>query len=70
MYGECGVAVSPLVKPKSTDSILRIKLSTGMGHNAYGEIAWPNDLPYMVTKALGGWLSDSGPHRLQWLIGF
>ena len=29
------------------DSVLRSKLAKGMGHNSYGEIAWPNDLLYL-----------------------
>jgi cytochrome b6-f complex subunit 4 len=33
-----------LVKPSVNDPTLRVKLSKGMGHNTYGEIAWPNDL--------------------------
>jgi len=29
------------VKPAIGDPILRVKLAKGMGHNSYGEIAWP-----------------------------
>jgi len=28
------------------DLVLRAKLAKGMGHNYYGELAWPNDLLY------------------------
>ena len=29
-----------------SDPALRAKLSKGMGHNLYGEAAWPNDILY------------------------
>ena len=41
-----------LVKPNANDSLLRKKLSNGMGHNYYGEIAWPNDLLYMFPVCI------------------
>jgi cytochrome b6/cytochrome b6-f complex subunit 4/photosystem II CP47 chlorophyll apoprotein len=31
-------------KPDLNDPVLRAKLAKGMGHNYYGEPAWPNDL--------------------------
>ena len=31
-------------KPDLSDPVLRAKLAKGMGHNYYGEPAWPNDL--------------------------
>ncbi len=34
-------------KPDLSDPALRAKLAKGMGHNYYGEIAWPNDILYM-----------------------
>lgn len=43
-----------LVKPSGQDSLLRKKLAVGMGHNSYGEIAWPNDLLYMFPVCILG----------------
>ncbi len=34
-------------KPDLNDPKLRAKLKMGMGHNYYGEPAWPNDLLYV-----------------------
>jgi hypothetical protein len=36
--------MSTLKKPDLSDPKLRAKLAKGMGHNYYGEPAWPNDL--------------------------
>ena len=36
-----------LVRPDTNSQLLRAKLSLGVGHNSYGEQAWPNDLLYM-----------------------
>ena len=36
--------MSVLKKPDLADPKLRAKLAKGMGHNYYGEPAWPNDL--------------------------
>ena len=36
--------MSVIKKPDLTDPKLRAKLAKGMGHNYYGEPAWPNDL--------------------------
>ena len=36
-----------LKKPNLSSSNLRIKLAKGIGHNYYGEPAWPNDLLYI-----------------------
>ncbi len=50
--------MSVLKKPDLSDPQLRAKLAKGMGHNYYGEPAWPNDLLYtfpiviMATIAL------------------
>ena len=41
-------------KPDLTDPILRAKLAKGMGHNYYGEPAWPNDLLYMFPVVILG----------------
>jgi hypothetical protein len=38
--------MSVIKKPDLTDPKLRAKLAKGMGHNYYGEPAWPNDLLY------------------------
>jgi cytochrome b6-f complex subunit 4 len=34
--------------------VLRAKLSKGMGHNYYGELAWPNDLSYIFPVVILG----------------
>jgi cytochrome b6-f complex subunit 4 len=39
--------MSVIKKPDLTDPKLRAKLAKGMGHNYYGEPAWPNDLLYV-----------------------
>ena len=36
-----------LVYPNLRDPVLRLQLGKGLGHNTYGEPAWPNDLLYM-----------------------
>ena len=41
-----------LVQPDVRDPILRAKLAKGIGHNSYGEIAWPNDLLYMFPVCI------------------
>ena len=43
-----------LKKPDLTDPTLRAKLAKGMGHNYYGEPAWPNDLLYMFLVVILG----------------
>ena len=54
-----------LKKPDLTDPKLRAKLAKGMGHNYYGEPAWPNDLLYIFPS------SDPGHHRLhRWALCF
>lgn len=45
---------SVIKKPDLTDPILRAKLAKGMGHNYYGEPAWPNDLLYMFPVVILG----------------
>ena len=37
-------------KPDLSDPVLRAKLAKGMGHNYYGEPAWPNDLLYIFVR--------------------
>jgi cytochrome b6-f complex subunit 4 len=41
-------------KPDLSDPVLRAKLAKGMGHNYYGEPAWPNDLLYMFPVVIFG----------------
>ena len=41
-------------KPDLTDPKLRAKLAKGMGHNYYGEPAWPNDLLYIFPVVILG----------------
>jgi cytochrome b6-f complex subunit 4 len=43
-----------LKKPDLTDPVLRAKLAKGMGHNYYGEPAWPNDLLYIFPVVIMG----------------
>ena len=40
--------------PDLTDPKLRAKLAKGMGHNYYGEPAWPNDLLYIFPVVILG----------------
>nr|YP_009296763.1 cytochrome b6/f complex subunit IV [Bangiopsis subsimplex]AOM66106.1 cytochrome b6/f complex subunit IV [Bangiopsis subsimplex]ARO90337.1 cytochrome b6-f complex subunit 4 [Bangiopsis subsimplex] len=46
--------MSVLKKPDLTDPKLRAKLAKGMGHNYYGEPAWPNDLLYTFPIVILG----------------
>lgn len=41
-------------KPDLSDPKLRAKLAKGMGHNYYGEPAWPNDLLYVFPIVIMG----------------
>ena len=41
-------------KPDLSDPILKEKLAKGMGHNYYGEPAWPNDLLYIFPVVILG----------------
>ena len=41
-------------KPDFGDPKLRAKLAQGMGHNYYGEPAWPNDLLYIFPVVILG----------------
>ncbi|MEY2984879.1 MAG: hypothetical protein RLZZ568_1496 [Cyanobacteriota bacterium] len=41
-------------KPDLSDPELRAKLAKGMGHNYYGEPAWPNDILYMFPICILG----------------
>ena len=44
--------MSIIKKPNLTDPKLRAKLAKGMGHNYYGEPAWPNDLLYIFPVCI------------------
>jgi cytochrome b6-f complex subunit 4 len=46
--------MSTQIKPDLSDPALRAKLAQGMGHNYYGEPAWPNDLLYMFPVVILG----------------
>ncbi|MEM1367674.1 MAG: cytochrome b6-f complex subunit IV [Cyanobacteria bacterium P01_H01_bin.15] len=48
--------MSTLKKPDLSDPKLRAKLAQGMGHNYYGEPAWPNDLLYTFPIVILGTL--------------
>lgn len=41
-------------KPDLSDPVLKAKLAKGMGHNSYGEPAWPNDLLYIFPVCIFG----------------
>ena len=46
--------MSVIKKPDLSDTKLRAKLAKGMGHNYYGEPAWPNDLLYIFPIVIFG----------------
>ena len=46
--------MSVIKKPDLSDPQLRAKLAKGMGHNSYGEPAWPNDLLYVFPVVILG----------------
>ena len=46
--------MATLKKPDLSDPQLRAKLAKGMGHNYYGEPAWPNDLLYVFPVVILG----------------
>jgi cytochrome b6-f complex subunit 4 len=46
--------MSTLKKPDLSGVQLRAKLAQGMGHNYYGEPAWPNDLLYVFPIVILG----------------
>jgi len=52
--------MSTLKKPDLSDPTLRAKLAKGMGHNYYGEPAWPNDLLYIFPVVILGTIACSG----------
>jgi cytochrome b6-f complex subunit 4 len=46
--------MATIKKPDLADPALRAKLAQGMGHNYYGEPAWPNDLLYIFPVVIMG----------------
>jgi len=46
--------MATIKKPDLSDPDLRAKLAQGMGHNYYGEPAWPNDLLYIFPVVILG----------------
>ena len=52
--------MSIIKKPDLTDPNLRAKLAKGMGHQYYGEPAWPNDLLYMFPVVILGTIGCIG----------
>lgn len=46
--------MATIKKPDLSDPVLREKLKKGMGHNYYGEPAWPNDLLYIFPVVILG----------------
>jgi cytochrome b6-f complex subunit 4 len=46
--------MATIKKPDLSDPKLRAMLSQGMGHNYYGELAWPNDLLYVFPIVILG----------------
>jgi len=46
--------MATIKKPDLSDPQLRAKLAQGMGHNYYGEPAWPNDLLYVFPIVILG----------------
>ncbi|MBD0267740.1 cytochrome b6-f complex subunit IV [Pseudanabaena sp. FACHB-2040] len=46
--------MATIKKPDLSDPQLREKLMQGMGHNYYGEPAWPNDLLYIFPVVILG----------------
>nr|YP_009297645.1 cytochrome b6/f complex subunit IV [Hildenbrandia rivularis]AOM67189.1 cytochrome b6/f complex subunit IV [Hildenbrandia rivularis] len=46
--------MSIIKMPNLTDPKLRAKLAKGMGHQYYGEPAWPNDLLYVFPVVILG----------------
>jgi len=46
------IMASVVKKPDLSDPVLRAKLAKGMGHNYYGEPAWPNDILFMFPVVI------------------
>ena len=57
--------------PSSSNRVLMCKLSIGIGHNCYGESAWPNDILYVfpiVILGLTGLVAGISIHE-PWGLG-
>jgi cytochrome b6-f complex subunit 4 len=52
-----GITATVTKKPDLSDPGLRSKLAKGMGHNYYGEPAWPNELLYIFPVVILGTIS-------------
>ena len=52
--GNLQVVAGVTKKPDLSDPVLRAKLAKGMGHNYYGEPAWPSDLLYIFPVVILG----------------
>merc|ERR1712146_385130 len=48
------IIMAVIKKPDLSDPIFRAKLAKGIGHNYYGEPAWPNDLLYIFPIVILG----------------
>ena len=46
------IMASVVKKPDLSDPVLRAKLAKGMGHNYYGEPAWPNDILFLFPVVI------------------
>ena len=57
--GNLQVVAGVTKKPDLSDPVLRAKLAKGMGHNYYGEPAWPNDLLYIFPVVILGTIALS-----------
>lgn len=57
--GTLKISNNVVKKPDLSDPVLRAKLAKGMGHNYYGEPAWPNDLLYIFPVVILGTISLS-----------
>ena len=57
--GNLQVVAGVTKKPDLSDPVLRAKLAKGMGHNYYGEPAWPNDLLYIFPVVILGTIAMS-----------
>merc|ERR1712013_677498 len=62
---EWALLLSLSEKPSLTASAYRSKLCKGMGHNLYGEPAFPNDIVYMFPICILGILSVLGGLSVQ-----
>jgi cytochrome b6/f complex subunit IV len=52
------ISLPRLKQPDIKNPKIRSKLTKGMGHNSYGEPAWPNDLLYLFPVCILGTISS------------